>query len=117
MNDEGRIKSEIQMSKATGDRRLVRISGFGLPLDFVIRISSLSSGMNESSKNQNPNTGMKTPKTKLQTPEKLQIPNSKAACLQQVLGFGAWTFSGAWGLGFGVSISRLSPRAHSLSPV
>jgi hypothetical protein len=46
---------------------------------------------------------MKTPKTKLQTPEKLQIPSSKAACLPQALEFETWDFSGAWCLGSGVS--------------
>src|SRR5713101_1084699 len=52
---------------------------------------------------------MKAPRTKLQTPEKLQIPSSKAVCRQQALEFGAWDFSGAWCLGFGVSSVRLTP--------
>jgi len=49
---------------------------------------------------------MKTPKTKLQTPEKLQLPSSKAASLRQVLEFEVWDFSGAWCLGFGILADR-----------
>ena len=37
------MTKEIRMSKATGDWGFVRISGFGLLSDFVIRISSFSS--------------------------------------------------------------------------
>jgi hypothetical protein len=59
---------------------------------------------------------MKTPKTKLQTPEKLQgpmtkvqipkklqFPNSKLrrARLMHCLEFGVWDLFGAWNLGFG----------------
>ena len=47
------------------------------------------------------------PNSKLQTPKKLQLPSSKAARLREVLEFAVWEFSGAWCLGFGVSI--LSP--------
>jgi len=50
---------------------------------------------------------IKAPKTKHQTPKKLQVPSSKAASLRQVLGFEVWDFSGAWCLGFGVSFSGL----------
>src|SRR6266705_2583072 len=50
---------------------------------------------------------MKTPRNKLQTPKNLQISSSKSAVSLSHLGFGAWNFSGAWCLGFGVS----SPRA------
>src|SRR5438874_13452729 len=49
-------------------------------------------------------TSMKTPKTKLQTPEKFQITNSKAATSRAELGFGAWYFFGVWSLVFGVWI-------------
>jgi len=50
--------------------------------------------MNESSKLQNPNTKMKTPK-------KLQLSSSNAPVLQGGLGFGAWNLFGVWSLGFG----------------
>jgi hypothetical protein len=49
---------------------------------------------------------MKAPRTKLQTPEKLQIPSPKGpkgARLSKVLELEAWDFPGAWCLGFGVS--------------
>src|SRR6266511_3293976 len=55
---------------------------------------------------------IKAPNSKLQTPKKLQVPSSKAASLRQVLEFEVWDFSGAWCLGFGVSFSYVSPRAH-----
>jgi len=45
---------------------------------------------------------MKTPKTKLQTPEKFQITSSKAAAAEAEWGFGAWDFLGFWSLVFGV---------------
>src|SRR5438034_7730027 len=45
---------------------------------------------------------MKTPKTKLQTPEKFQITSSKSATSRAELGFGAWYFFGVWILKFGV---------------
>jgi len=45
---------------------------------------------------------MKTPKTKLQTPKKLQIPSSNMAVSRRSLGFAAWDFFGAWCLGFGI---------------
>jgi len=48
---------------------------------------------------------MKTPKTKLQTPEKFQITNSKAATPRAELGFGDWDFFGVWSWVFGVWIS------------
>jgi len=51
---------------------------------------------------------MKTQKTKLQTPKKLQIQSSKPAKMPQVLEFEVWDFSGAWCLGFGVLRSRQS---------
>jgi hypothetical protein len=57
---------------------------------------------------------MKTPKTKLQTPKKLQIPKSNTAASLRHFGFGAWNFFGAWCLGFGVSFSRPSPLAYRL---
>src|SRR5213592_4345691 len=68
---------------------------------------------------QTPNTKVQTPNTKHQAPEKLQAPSSKlearAAVWSLELGislvFGAWflvfrfrDFSGAWCLGFGVSL-------------
>jgi len=56
---------------------------------------------------------IKVPRTKLQTPEKIQIPNSKAA-RQQPLEFEVWNFSGAWCLGFGVSSAHVTPIAPSL---
>src|SRR5580765_7372363 len=48
-------------------------------------------------------TRMKSPNTKIQTPENLQNSNSKLrrARLIRCLGFGAWIFSGAWCLVFG----------------
>ena len=51
---------------------------------------------------------MKTRNTKLQTPKKFQISSSKAMAQQQLLGLGAWDFSGAWRLEFGVSPAGLS---------
>ena len=45
---------------------------------------------------------MKTSKTELRTPKKLQVQSSKAASLLQVLESEVWDFSGAWCLGFGV---------------
>jgi len=51
---------------------------------------------------------MKTPNTKLQTPEKLQISSSNMTVSQRHLGFGAWIFSGAWCLVFGVLPIRQS---------
>ena len=45
---------------------------------------------------------MKAPQTKIQTPKNSQVPSSKAASLRPVLEFGAWDFSGAWCLGFGI---------------
>jgi hypothetical protein len=60
---------------------------------------------------------MKTPNTKIQTPEKLQIPSSNTAVSPRYLEFGAWIFSGVWCLVFGVSISHLSPIANALSPL
>ena len=45
---------------------------------------------------------MKTPNTKLQTPEKFQITSSKAAKSRAELVFGAWEFFGVWSLVFGV---------------
>jgi len=54
------------------------------------------------SANQDQNTRVKTPKTKLQTPEKFQITSSKAATSRAELGFGAWNFFGVWSFGFGI---------------
>jgi hypothetical protein len=51
---------------------------------------------------------MKAPKTKLQTPKKLQISSSNTLAGRPSLEFGAWDFSGAWCLGFGVSTGRQS---------
>jgi hypothetical protein len=51
---------------------------------------------------------MKTPNTKIQTPEKLQIASSNMPVLQRHSVFGAWSFFGAWCLGFGVSTCRQS---------
>jgi len=56
---------------------------------------------------------LKAPNTKLQTPENLQIPSSKTITGQASVGFGAWTFSGAWCLGFGVSIAALLKKDAS----
>jgi hypothetical protein len=53
-------------------------------------------------------TRMKTPNPKLQTPENLQTPSFNTPVSQRHLGFGAWIFSGAWCLVFGVSPSRKS---------
>jgi hypothetical protein len=53
---------------------------------------------------------MKAPRTKLQKPEKLQIPSPKGARLSQVLELRAWDFSGAWCLGFGASI--VNPKSQ-----
>jgi hypothetical protein len=50
----------------------------------------------------------KNRKTKPQTPEKIQISNSNAMAQQRLLGLGAWDFSGAWCLEFGVSTHRQS---------
>ena len=47
-------------------------------------------------------TGLKTPNTKIQTPEKLQISSSNTTAPLLNLGFGAWDFSGVWCWGFGV---------------
>ncbi|PYJ61896.1 MAG: hypothetical protein DME24_05380 [Verrucomicrobia bacterium] len=38
---------------------------------------------------------------KLQIPKKLQVPSSNIAVARRRLGFAAWDFFGAWGLGFG----------------
>src|SRR4030095_5060377 len=51
---------------------------------------------------------MKTRKTKSQMLKKFQISSSKAMAQQQRLGLGAWDFSGAWRLEFGVSPAGLS---------
>ena len=51
---------------------------------------------------------MKAPSTKLQAPNKFQISTSKAMVQQRLLGLGAWDFSGAWSLEFGVSPAGLS---------
>jgi hypothetical protein len=56
------------------------------------------------------NAGMKTPNSKLQTPEKLQIPNSKgrlmmpdsAATLLRALLLGIWILEFFWMLDVGV---------------
>jgi hypothetical protein len=49
---------------------------------------------------------MKTPKTKLQAPNKLQTPNSKAPPSLRDLEFEGWDFFGVWSLEFGVSASH-----------
>src|SRR5438034_7052459 len=49
---------------------------------------------------------LKGPNSKLQTPEKLQVSSSKPAPSPEVLGLGYWDLSGAWCLGFGVSLKR-----------
>lgn len=46
---------------------------------------------------------MKAPSSKRQAPEKLQIPGSEANLATWNLGFGSWSFSGAWDLELGVS--------------
>jgi len=58
--------------------------------------------MNKHTKNQAPNTGMKTPNTKIQAPKKSQCPNSNSC--SDVGGFELehWSFSGVWTLVFGV---------------
>jgi len=82
------------------------------------------------------NTRLKTPSTKIQTPEKLQISSSKSRRSREEMGigtlgfiwslvFGVWCFHlGVWSLvfdvsleGFGVSFSRPSPIAYRLSPL
>jgi hypothetical protein len=45
---------------------------------------------------------MKAPRTKLQTPEKLQSLSSNTVARRPLLEFDAWDFSGAWSLRFGV---------------
>jgi len=57
---------------------------------------------------------MKTPNTEIQTPEKLQISSSNTTAPLRHLGFGAWDFSAAWCLGFGVFIpvSGISATSH-----
>src|SRR5205823_7182784 len=86
------------MSKATGDRRFVLISGFGLLSDFVIRISSLSSGMNENSKHQAPNTK--------------EAPNPKLQLGGIAAALGIWSLEFLWSLP-----SLPSPISHRLSPI
>src|ERR1043166_1297326 len=56
----------------------------------------------------------KAPNPKLQTPKKSQAPNSKSqkpGAPPRRLELGIWSFSGAWSLGFGASLSS-RPRAH-----
>jgi hypothetical protein len=55
---------------------------------------------------------MKVPNSKFQTPKKLQIPSSNTQTGQRSLEFGAWGFSGAWCLGFGVSSHRQTSIAQ-----
>ena len=57
---------------------------------------------------------VKTPKTKLQTPEKCQIISSKAATSRAEFGFGAWDFFGVSSLVFGALIppDRSSVRSR-----
>src|SRR6266536_1962650 len=63
---------------------------------------------------KDPNSRMKAASTKLQTPKKSQISSSPAA-RQCVLGIGAWDFSGAWCLGFGVLPIRRPRRPRRLT--
>ena len=86
------------MSKATGDRRFVRISGFGLLSDFVIRISSLSSGMNENTKHQAPNTK--------------EAPNPKLQLGGIAAALGIWSLEFLWSLA-----SLPSPITSLPSPI
>ena len=56
---------------------------------------------------------LETPNPKLQTPEKLQTPNTKVADIRRTLELEAWGLLGIWCLGFGVSIPLQSPIADS----
>jgi hypothetical protein len=76
------------MSKATRDWSLVGISGFVILSTFVICHSSLSSGMNESSKHQTPN-----PK---------EAPNLKLQFGGIAVAFGIWSLEFLWSLVFGI---------------
>ena len=62
--------------------------------------------MSESSKHQDPNRGMKTPNTKIQTPKKSQYPNSNSS--RDVTGFELehYSFSGFWSLVFRIWLLR-----------
>src|SRR5438552_4960102 len=57
---------------------------------------------------------MKTPNTKLQTPDKLQIQSSKTLIRERRLDAGAWDFSGAWCLGFGISVKHAINQPSAL---
>jgi hypothetical protein len=101
------MTKEIRNPKVEGTGRLALCSDFGLRSSFRFRHSTLSSGINENTKNQAPNTGMKTPNTKLQTPEKLQSSSSKSPTSREELGIGTLGFIwslvfGFWLAGFGV---------------
>src|SRR5438445_12985446 len=49
----------------------------------------------------------KTPSTKLQDPKKLQAPTSNPPSMEtRLLGFGPWSFSGAWMLDLGAYLQR-----------
>jgi hypothetical protein len=89
-NDEFHMTKEIPNpnSKATGNRRFVRISGFGLLSDFVIRISSLSRVINENTKHQDPNTK--------------ESPNPKLQFGGIAAVFGIWSLEFLWSLVFGI---------------
>ena len=70
----------------------LRYSGFGFIASFVIRHSSFRV------------SGRKSPKTKLQAPEKLQTPNPKD--LNGRLEPEFWSLSEAWNLFIGASAVR-----------
>src|SRR5438445_4869325 len=61
-NVECRMTNQIRNPNVEGNgrRRFVRISGFGLLSDFVIRISSLSSGMNDECRMSNDESNPKS---------------------------------------------------------
>src|SRR2546426_10140960 len=55
------------------------------------------------------------PRTKLQAPENLQVSNSKAPTLREVLSFGDWDFFGVWILVFGVCVAGFGVSFYHLA--
>src|SRR6266511_3854025 len=104
-NDERNPKSEGRRHRATRALFGFRPSGF-LRISSTLRSTATEDGSFVI--RHCPAVSMKTPKTKLQTPKKLQISSSNSAVSLRHLGFGAWNFSGAWCLGFGVGSSGQS---------
>src|SRR6266545_4839480 len=94
--------SNFQCPRQPAVHRAFGYSCLGIFLALGIRHGTLTT--NHERFEIRPNTGMKTPNTKVQTPEKSQSPNPNRRCE-----FGAsweveiWCFSGVWTLGFGVS--------------